>query len=416
MKKFHLFSVIIITIAMGFYFTQCGKGGKNVKGGLGEGTALEISEPSQEPDSVRVYIDNSGSMRGYTEGENSVFVNAVSDLVSLKNGKAFFWSTQNPKPVNGLIAQALTNNVFNGQDTPFPNIFAKMEHEAVASNALTFIITDGIIGVNSKQAGFLKESLGQIKNEIRDSATVEEDMAVSIFRFESGYSNKNRNSYYYTHKNTPVKLDSANKRPFYVIAVGKRAYIQWLQDKVKGDEKLEKYQKAANITFGLHNHNTKLDFMDKKSFEAKGKIMQLKRKSGPFILKADMPKCLVNDLGIDYLKKNLIVKLNGEVMPNIGRLDKDDPQKGFYVDESSICVAYDQIRNISSLDNTLTISMKKTIPPQWTQTWNSDDDSNIARDMMEQQRTFALGYLLQGLYEATDGGKMLIETEIQFKK
>jgi len=60
--------------------------------------------------------------------------------------------------------------------------------------------------------------------------------------------------------------------------------------------------------------------------------------------------------------------------------------------------------------------LKKTIPSEWTSLWSSEDDSNIARDPMEQQRTFALSYLLTGLYEATDGSQMLIDTEVKFKK
>lgn len=375
-------------------------------------------EGSQEPDSVRVYIDNSGSMRGYTEGQNSVFINAISDLKSVKNGEAYFWGAKPKTPITGIIGESLARNSFNGQDTPFPSMIAQLEHEAAKSGALTFIVTDGIIGVSSKQALYLKESLGQIKNDIRDSAKVEQGMAISVFRLVSGYSNKSTKSYYYTHKNTPVKLDSANQRPFFVIAIGKRANIQWFINKVRNDGSLSAYKSADNITFGLHEHEAKLALSDKLAFEQKGSSVKLKKIRGTFSLKANLPACLAQDPKLDYMKQNLEVKLNDEQLSCLAsaKIDKDDPKKGFFIDENTLYVIYDKVQNISSTDNVITIRLKKTIPTQWTTQWSSDDDSNIAKDQMEQTRTFALSYLLTGLYEATDGNQMLLDTKFEFKK
>lgn len=377
-----------------------------------------VCEIASEPDSVRVYIDNSGSMRGYTDGQNSVFINAISDLKSLKNGEAYFWGAKPKTPITGIIGEALAKNSFNGQDTPFPFMIAQLEHEAAKSGALTFIVTDGIIGVSSKQAHYLKGSLGQIKNDIRDSAKVEQGMAISVFRLVSGYSNKSGKSFYYTHKNTPVKLDSANQRPFFVIAIGKRANIQWFIDKVRSDESLSAYKNADNITFGLHNHEAELALSDKLAFEQKGGSVKLKKIRGTFSLKANIPACLAQDPKLDYMKQNLEVKLNDEQLSCLAsaKIDKDDPKKGFFIDENTLYVIYDKVQNISTADNVITIRLKKTIPTQWTTQWSSEDDSNIAKDQMEQTRTFALSYLLTGLYEATDGNQMLLNTEFKFKK
>lgn len=414
-------SLLAITGSLFFLLTACGGEGNGTREETSEAgsSSPEAIEQGVEPDSIRVYIDNSGSMRGYAEGQNSVFINAISDLKSLKNGEVYFWGSKPHKPISGLIGQALTQNPFAGQDSPFPAIIAQLEHEAVRSNALTFIVTDGIIGLNSKQAQFLKPSLGQIKNDIRDSAKVESDIAISVYRLQSGYSNKSRRSFYYTHRNTPVKLDSANQRPFFVIAIGKRPNVQWLLDKVKSDESLSTYKQATNLTFGLHQHETKLSFSDRLAFEQKGNALKLKKTKGTFSLKANIPACLVKDPGIDYLKQNLDVQLNNKErlssLPS-AKIDKENPQKGFYVDEHTLYIIYDQVRNISPVDNVITVQLKKTIPTEWTSSWSSEDDSNIAHDFMEQQRTFALKYLLQGLYEATDGGQMLIDTKFQFKK
>lgn len=416
MKKGLLFFIAMTCLVMLTGCIECGKGESTR---TNEETPLPPPvEPAEEPDSIRVYIDNSGSMRGYTEGDNSIFINAVSDLKSLKNGEAYFWGANPKKPIEGLIGQVLTENRFLGQDTPFPAIIAQLEHEAANNNALTFIVTDGIIGVNSKQAQFLKESLGQIKNDIRDSAKIDSGMAISVFRLQSGYSNKAKNSYYYTHRNTPVKLDSANQRPFFVIAIGKRPNIQWLLDKIDSDESLATYKNASNITFGLHEHKKVLELSDRQAFEQKGGVMKLKKTRGTFCLKANIPVCLAKDPGLEYLKQNFEITLNDERLHLLSsaKIDENDPKKGFFVDDNTLYVIYDQVRNISSSDNIITIRLKKSLPSEWTSLWSSEDDSNISRDLMEQQRTFALSYLLTGLYEATDGNQMLIDTEVKFKK
>jgi len=369
-----------------------------------ERKSLSEIEKSKEPDSIRVYIDNSGSMRGYAEGQNAVFINAISDLKSLKNGEAYFWGAKPQKPIKGMIGEALANNSFAGQDTPFPTIIAQLEHEAAHNDVLTFIVTDGIIGVNSKQAQYLQQSLGQIKNDIRDSALVESGMAISVFRLQSGYSNKSKRSFYYTHKNVPVKLDSVKQRPFFVIAIGKRPHVQWMIDKINSEGSLSSYKQAHSITFGLHEHNKVLHFSDKLSFIQEDNTYVLKKKKGEFNLDADLPECLVKDLGADYLQQHLEVLLNDS-----------KSHISSSINGNTLSLKCNEIRDISAKNNVITVRLKKIIPDEW-QKWSSDDDSNIAKDMMEQQHTFALTYLLNGLYEATDDGQMLIDTTIEFTK
>ena len=398
MKKSILFIFTIVC------FFNCTGGTKEITQGPGPDNSDGFIEQSDEPSGIRVYIDNSGSMRGYAEGQNAVFISAISDLKSLKNGEAYFWGAKPQTPIKGIIGAALAKNPFAGQDTPFPTIIAQLEHEAAHNDVLTFIVTDGIIGVNSKQAQFLQQSLGQIKNDIRDSALVESGMAISVFRLQSGYSNKSKRSFYYTHKNVPVKLDSVKQRPFFVIAIGKRSHVQWMIDKINSEGSLSSYKQANSITFGLHEHNKVLHFSDKKSFNQDGGTYILTKKNGAFDLLADLPECLVKDLGASYLQQHL------EVLLNDNKKNISSSIKG-----NTLSLKCNEIRDISAKNNVITVRLKKIIPDEWFK-WSSDDDSNIAKDMMEQQRTFALTCLLKGLYEATDDGRMLIDTTIKFTK
>ena len=404
MKKGILFIFAIVCLIMNI---SC----KDSKGGTGGVTKEKPSptkldgpiEQSGEPSGIRVYIDNSGSMRGYAEGQNAVFISAISDLKSLKNGEAYFWGAKPQTPIKGIIGEALAKNPFAGLDTPFPTIIAQLEHEAAGNDALTFIVTDGIIGVNSKQAQYLRESLGQIKNDIRDSARVENGMAISVFRLQSGYSNKSKKSFYYTHKNIPVKLDSAKQRPFFVIAIGK-PHVQCMIHKINSEGSLSSYKQANSMTFGLHEHNKVLHFSDKLAFNQDGDTYVLTKKKGEFNLVADLPECLVKDLGESYLQQHLEVLLN-DSKKNIS----------FSINGNTLSLKCNEIHDISAKANVITVRLKKIIPDEWLK-WSSDDDSNIAKDMMEQQHTFALAYLIKGLYEATDDGRMLIDTTIKFTK
>ncbi|MBP5547869.1 MAG: hypothetical protein J6X58_03120 [Bacteroidales bacterium] len=423
MKKYFLFAGMI---AMLLTMSACGGSSnsdndegdavesssqKSKKGKKSTNQQVDIKkydESAAAPAALRIYIDNSGSMKGYAEGSNAVFISAISDLQGMLTNETYFWGNSKPIDGNKLIGKVLNDNPFNGTDTPFPAIFGKMAREAAQTGNLEFIITDGIISPKNSEQQYLKESLGQVKNAIRDSLKQTPDIAVCVYRFTSGYSNNKANSFYYTYQNQKVKLKNVPMRPFYVIAVGKRANIQWMLDQMAENESLATYAKNdQRIIFGLHNHDPKISFSNKSQFTFGKGMLQLKKKSGDFKLMANMPDCLIKDLGEDFIKDAISkgVMLNGKEDKNI---------KG-EVNGNSLCIKCAEIRKLKNAKNSITVKIKKTIPDIWIG-FNSDDDSNIAKDPMQQTKSFALYTMLQGIYEATDAGKMLIDTEIKFSK
>lgn len=410
MKK--IFTLVLIA-ATAMAMTACNECGKKKKTG---GDKPDTPPPAQvslenaeAPASLRIYIDNSGSMKGYTESSTKDnFTSAISKLEGIKGVKheTFFWGNKRPIDPNMLIGKALDLNPFSGAETPIPAILGLMSRESVDSNSLEFFVTDGIVSPKNGDAKYLKESLEQVKNAICDSVKQNPDIAVCIFRLTSGYVNKKANSYYYTYKNQKVKLPELAMRPFFVIAVGKRAKIQWLLDNFATDENLALYAKAEHISFGIHNHDTAVKLSNKSQFTTQKDGLKLTKKGGDFKLMANLPDCLVKDLGEEYINKNLEVLLNGQPDSNFRGSIKGN----------SLSITCSEIRNIRNQKNTITVRLKKKLPEEWMNNYNSDDDTNIKDDILQQTKTFALATLLQGIYEATDGGQMLIDTEIRFTK
>lgn len=401
MKKIILIAIVPCLIVLSVMMTGCESDNK----GGGEGPANppeenKAVESIETPAGILVYVDNSGSMSGYADGQNKEFINAVSDMKSLLPGKgnAYYWG--HDKDPIGDIGTELAKHNFSDGDTPFPSIFAKMARKAKSSNSLTFFITDGIIGV--QDASRLQESLGAIKNQIRDSLLKTPEMAIAVYRLHSAFT-----GYYYTHLNTPIKL-TASRRPFFVIAIGKKSQVRWLAQTIDENGDLKTYHDAAHLTFGIHEHEKNLAFSNKNQFEQKDGKLKLKNKGGSsFNLDADLPDCLFDDLGAEYIKNNLQLVWNGKTNKAIS----------FELIDHSLRIKSEQLRDITDVDFSIKIKLEKLIPSQWS-TWNSNEDSSIATNTAEQDRTFALESLLKGILEGTTPGtdRLLIDASVEFSK
>ena len=364
----------------------------------------QVFEEKVEPCSVLVYVDNSSSMSGYAEGENKPFIDAISDMMSLipNKGKASYWAVKNSE-IND-IANDLASHNFNDTETPFSSIFADLARQSLDDDVLTFFVTDGIIGVS--QATYLKQSLGAIKNQIRDSLLKYPGISLVCFRMVSGYNNINK--YYYTNTNKPVRLKDVSSRPFYIIAVGKKSHTRWMLDKMKTESSLENYKNADYLAFGTHDLHEKMLFSDSKNFERikKDGTLRLRKGKKDFCLQGDIPECVLSDVGVEYVLQHISLELNGKI---------DTILKPSIVN-NTLKLNCSDTRTIYSPQNNIQVKLKKVIPQKWNN-WSSEDDSNIENDMMEQTKTFALAYLLQGIYEGTGDDKfLLIDGSIEFSK
>lgn len=423
MKKVSFFLTIPL---IALIFASCGEnihsqnGGKSAKVNAKDRELLNdindkknpsALETSAEPKALRIYIDHSGSMRGYTEFDYAKFVSAISDLQSIMRNDTYFWGDKNAVDNTKVLGQVLAQHNFNGADTPFPKIFEAMVAHADTTRQINFIITDGIISLKANEMNYLESSLGQIKNQIRDAIKSRPGMAVCVYRLVSGYSNnKGGKDFYYTFQpGKSVKLKDV-QRPFFVIAIGHRDNVQWLVNHINANKAttLTAYNNADCIAFGLHRHDVKLNFGKNERYFTKTKTgLKLKASSGSFTIKPKLPPCLLTSMTVDEIQQNIEMLVNGQ--------KEKDPIFSLSVVGTNLMLKCKNISRIKKMHNVVTIKLPNIIPAKWKE-YSSDDDSNIANDADQQNRTYALYTLLQGLYEATDAGTMLIDAEFTFDK
>lgn len=352
------------------------------------------TESLSAPSAVKVFIDNSGSMKGYFEADGN-FIRAISNLKSMDNGSAYFWGEET-KALQKITPSLASYSNF-GADTPFPIILARLEALA-QENSLNFLVTDGIIGMKSSEN--LKKMLPEIQDVIKDSVNNYPGIAAAVFRFTSGYVNKN--SHYYTCQGR-VKLPAIPARPYFVIAIGRQAQLRWFLREIATDESLALYQQAERITFGIHDHEKAIPFNDSK------KIKNGKLKGGvkEINLTADLPLCLLSDVGPEYIRENIEITLNGT---------KHNSLECSALNGRSITITHSDAKHINQGKNIIHIKLQKKIPPVWLETYSSENDAQIDTDPAEQGKTFALSYLLNGLKLGLEADNVLIDTQFEFVK
>lgn len=373
--------------------------------------AAQVSpENAEAPASLRIYIDNSGSMKGYTEYLSEKFYAPLNELCAFPNSEMFFWGDKKPIEYNSdkPIAQTFSNYSFPGADTPFPTIFENIVKDIDTTGRLEFIVTDGIISLKANQQKYLESSLGQIKQQISKAIGSSPDIAVCVYRLMGGYSNDKgpKDLYYTCQVGKSVKLKDAN-RPFFVIAFGKRANIQWLIEQIETNKAIKPaLANAEYLAFGIHKHDTALKMFNSKYFSGNEKNMKLKYVSGSFTIKPDLPPCLFANMTDEEIQKGIELLVNGQ----------PDDVFSIKVRNNRLELKCSNIGLIKKPKNTITIKLKNSIPEKWLTTYSSNNDLNIKDDIVEQTRTYALETLLQGIFEATDVNKLLIDAEMTFSK
>lgn len=425
MRKFYFISVFVSVLAyLLLSTTLCGCNGcdNNVEGKtdnsctegeiiidtsiIEEETYIICDEKDVAPQSVCIYLDNSKSMEGYVEGNNATFIAAISDLQSLNNGngKLFFWGDKEPFSCGMNLAGDLKkSNKFNGGTTDLPEILGEMSKQA-NNGHLSFFVTDGM--PSPKNTDLLESSETSIKNAIANSLKGKQNIAVAIFRKTSGYSGT-----YYDYKNHPHTLKNVVERPFFVIAIGKRDEVQWLMNQMaKPNSTVCKSYQDENtiyITFGLHKHNPALKFTGKQCFTMDKGKMKLKNKSGEVKLYANLPHCLIQDLGEKYIKDNLSVALN----------EKTDGNLSCVVEGTQITLTYADVRQLKDKETNITVKLDKGQQLAEWYKYSTNDDTKIEKNSAQLTNTFFLQALLDGIYEATEASEpYLIDTKITFSK
>lgn len=354
-----------------------------------------IDEPAKSPSTAQIYIDASGSMKGYFISDKPDFNNVMGYLWGYAGNQKVFFVGQG-SPYTGIVANLLSNlkaqpnNTASPLDYLIPDLCRKSDNRDIC-----FLVTDGIQSIGR---GNMQMALEQYKQRLKQTlGTFAGNKAIAVLKYSAEFkSDPGRRIFYFDMHDAP-KAINVIKRPYYVIAVGDKAVIRDLKEHASA-----KLMPEEQIYFGIHDykgHNAN------KQQEAP--TLKLENPNKDITLSATLPKCIQN-VDNDYICENSCIFQNGikkdatviytggslKVNVNPTTAPAMVPDTGGYVN-------YD-------------VKVRNVIPLRWTNL-SSNDDRNIQINASEKTKTFSLKYLLEAIKEAFDHEENLIEIKYKFK-
>ena len=383
-------------------------------------TANEIWQPEtkakQGAFNINVYLENSESMDGYVKGvtefETAIYnllgdfkISGLCDSLNLNYiNKTIRYTKQNalPPDIQDLI-EKLEPSVFKqrGGDrsvSDLKNILSAVLKTVNNKNAAV-LISDFVFspGKNANAQDYLNTQGVGIKIDFAEKLK-ELDLSVVIIQLQSSFD-----GYYFDKTNKPHILKV--KRPYYVWIIGNTRQISSIVNKKVLDNIKGGY--SNRLVFqsikGISEPNYKVLYSPKiGSFSAKqlnAKIISDATASKDnqniglfgFNVAVDFSKCLQDESYFldtkNYILSNIKYQLTVEAIA-----DKNDASlSGFtHLLKLQTSELREEILKIDIVGKT----------PSWVLNSTSIDDSNILNDNSEQQKTFGLQYLVEGVSDA----------------
>lgn len=407
-------------------------------------TAANTNAPQQAYKSTinkkynfNVYIENSGSMDGYVTGRTE-FENCVYNLVSDIKHRSFSDSLNlyyiNSKPItwkkNADINQLsefierLEPSTFrqrsNGRGTSDLHKILSMVIDRVDNNNVGVVVSDFIFspGRGIDAVDYLVSQQTNIKSTF---ATKLSKLNMSTLTLQC---NSNFAGNYYDKENNATDFSNAPiKRPYYIMFIGPDKAIKDFIDNTDFERLKERGYKQMYYQF-MHGINPakytptkvmrdRLGIYDIDMPATKGRINKAEMgNSNPkfqFTVAVDFSGIVADQ---NYFLKSA----NYEIPPNYSI--KIEAIKDSTRIETS---GYTHLLKLGTNElRTQSVFVRlKDNKPEWINLSNSDNDANI-RSKDQQQKTFGIKYLLQGIedaYKMDKGNNLyLFSTEIKVTK
>ncbi|KAA6322522.1 hypothetical protein EZS27_027945 [termite gut metagenome] len=377
------------------------------------------SIPPAKVHTINVYIENSGSMDGYVNG-NTEFKDAIRDLlVELKYhydaGKIkihFINSDIHPTAIKIDLADFARNintgwNVGNRASSNLNNVFKQILGKT-GENTISILFSDCIYSINGeKTIDLLSDEKSLTKNAfLSKSKTDSIGLSTTIVKMKSRFTGT-----YYDKNNAKTYLTNEN-RPYYISVIGDKNAIMDFNSKIRV-EKLQGFDNRYVMSSGsadklyfsvlLSSYNEGR-FKAVRNLSTKNYIhgiedVKLNRRTNkPFTFAVAIDMKIV-PVGADYLlnPSNYLFEDNNFKVKQIVAVDKSQINPSDWLRISSgnpthIIIVEATGKAISNVS----IALKKQIP-QWVYDTNTEDDTNIRNDL---DKTFGVKYLIEGISEA----------------
>jgi hypothetical protein len=410
-----------------------------------KGYKVEDQSPPGPPKNyfVNIYIENSGSMNGYVNG-NTQFKGAIRDLLVMlkyyygeKNINIHFINSDiYPTQIHGDIvtfSKTLNTKSFkigNTFSSNLNNIFNQILNKTT-SNTISILLSDCIYSIQgSKTEDLLSDQKSLTKDAFLTKFKSKERLATSIVKLTSEF-----NGTYYDKDNKKTQL-SGQLRPYYITVMATDKAMTSFNENIKLVKgKVEGFENKYNLT--LNNYSQGIYFSvintnedsgrykpDKKYLEI-GSIKGIEdvsvkdRNSSNFIFSIAIDLSLLpieRSYGLN--KNNYKITGNNYKIRAIYPYDENklSPSSQLMIAKASVKPTYIIVFESTAANFTnLTFTLKKQIP-QWVYETNTNDDINASQNG---NKTFGIKYLIEGIneaYETESKNNDYLELTINIKK
>ena len=373
---------------------------------------------------IDIYIENSGSMNGYVNG-NTQFKEAIRDLFVLlkyhygENNISvnFINSAIYPTKVEGDIvafSKALNTKTFKVGNTNESNIndIFKQVLSKTSKDTIAILLSDLIYSIGGGETeSLLSDQKSLTKDAFLTKFKINEKVATSIIKLNSAF-----NGNYYDKNNKRTML-SGELRPYYITVVGTDDAMDNFSSNIKLDAKnVAGFEDKFNLSLrdfssGIYFSviNTEKDsgkFQPDKDENKSGSITSIKsvsineRNSSKFAFTVaiDMSAIPVEE---SYIldKNNYTVKDANYQIESITPFTKKGVRPSSLLMLTKINAKPTHLIVFQSTTpnfTTLHFLLKKQIP-KWVYETSTNDDSDIYQS---ENKTFGIKYLIEGISEA----------------
>ena len=347
-------------------------------------------EKTEDNFSLKVYVENSGSMNGYmcdgSELKDAVYgyISALdshadttslfyinSKVISYKKNLQSFIRDLNPisfQQAGGSIAHSDISEMFT-------NILANMKKDDVS-----FFISDCILDVpNGDAMKFFHNKKIELRNAIVKGLRINENLAIEILRLESTFNGR----YFYTHGS--VNLNNV-KRPYFIWIIGDKSKLATIKSKVPFSEIEHGYQ---NLFSWSTPSVVKFEICNKQGRVFNKLPLRNTESDGKYHF---------------FIKTNLKNTLQDSAVPcNLKYYKKHNP---FLTIESVSAISENETDYTHIMDISLSAKYKPSsesitfyapVLPSWVEKFNDDKGLNIQSNM---DKTTGIKYLIEGISDA----------------
>lgn len=416
-RKNNWWNIHICTITFFLLFTTWGCGGPPAVPPQ-KGVGIEMKEEALPTPTIKVYVENSGSMDGYVKGvtdfENAVY-SYLSDLQLADLGQKDSASFKNRLELNYINSEVLTHKsdveefikklepkTFrmrggNRNTSDISDILEKILERMESPNDISILISDCIFSPGKRYKSkdnadeyLVAQQIG-IRNHLTEYLIKESDLAVIVMRLMSQFE-----GYYYNKFDDKTYIN--DNRPFFICLLGNKKQLKKIMDTINMDrikgggvQNVFMISKPGNpFNYGIQPQKGYTIDMESPKNTVKNAKVEDKEGISRFQLaiNVDFSECLLENTYImnpdNYSVSNKAYSLE---------VNKSNATNSTYTHVLKLNLE----RPIISKGSVKITLLKKQ--PTWIGLYTDEEGLDIhAPDAME--KTYGLKYLMEGIYDA----------------